>query len=328
MFTKSISATTMQSYNQRKRKGRANECFQQYQCPPEVLRIVSRSGFLEVKELGRFLFFTSPSFIANLFTDDDIWTLLLQSRFAFDTNSLNLLPMTAKETFLAYSKQVKRRPSVELRELRYAPADYEIIVNMFGTREGIADEAFDDAFFSTIVRGEDVPLFFKNGHITLNDKGSFGCHPDNVIQTTIHVHRLTDGKSICIGHALSEYFADRSIHFDSFGSDLEMEDPVYSKALMDKSEFECRHGCHGEGLSIDFGLEIDSEVLHIPVPMSFPIPTMESGEMAFGVIMCVAEKFTIASLNISAYSDGEMFPKEPKNVTFAHFLEGMRGWNY
>eukprot|EP00979_Chaetoceros_neogracilis_P017106 scaffold10177_cov250-Chaetoceros_neogracile.AAC.6 len=314
---KSIPANTMQTRNQRKRKERENECLQH--CP-EVLRLVSRSGFLKVKELGRFLFFISPSFIANLFTENEIWIVLLQSRFAFDNDTLNSLSMNAKHTFLAYSKQVKRRPIVKLKDLCYAPEDYEIIVNMFEMREGTAaaDDAFDNAFFTTIIRGHDCPEFFKNGQIELNDEGNLGCHPDSAIRTTIHVHRLTDGKTVCIYNADATAFSDGRIDFDFDDEKLEMEDPVYSKYLMDTFEIK-----FGQGVGIDFRLVIDSEEFHVPVP----------DETASGFIICAVEKFTIASLNISAEIElidepnAEAFPKEPTNATFAHFLEGMHGWN-
>jgi hypothetical protein len=308
----------MQTRNQRKRKERENECLQH--CP-EVLRLVSRSGFLKVKELGRFLFFISPSFIANLFTENEIWILLLQSRFAFDNDTLNSLSMNAKHTFLAYSKQVKRRPIVKLKDLRYAPEDYEIIVNMFERIGGTADDTFDNAFFTTIIPGHDCPEFFKNGEIELNDEGSYGCHPNSAVRTTVHVHRLTDGKTVCICDKFQNFDGD-GIEFDD--EKLEMEDLVYSKYLMDTFEIK-----FGQGVAMHFHLVIDYEEVHevyfrVHVFPEDMVPDMEWIEKGY-----FTPVYTIASLNIGAHIDdiGETFPKEPTNATFAHFLEGMHGWN-
>jgi len=305
-----ISCTTVQANLQRKRKVRDDEDLEQF---PEVLRLVSRSGFLRVKELGRLLLFNSPSFIGNLFNEAEIWTLLLHSRFAFDTETLQSLPMSAKETFLSYSKQEERRPSVNVRALSYSPKDYEIIINMFRS------DSLDDHFFSKIVRGEDAPDFFKNGKIQLNDVGAFLCHPEEGIQATIHLHRLTDGKTICIHRASGSNFDDDSVYFDMSGDAIEMEDLVYARSLVRKSDFS------GRGLlkiQMDFDLNIESEEFHIPIPMMQP----------WGFMICVAQKFSVAQLNVRVivddYQDVDEFPKDPKDVTFAHFLEGLYGWNH
>ena len=305
-----ISSTSVQAHLQKKRKVRDDEDH------PEVLRLVSRSGFLKVKELGSLLLFTSPSFIGHLFTEAEIWTLLLHSRFAFDTETLRSLPMSAKETFLSYSKQEERRPSVIVRALCYSPKDYEIIINMFRL------ESLDEAFFSTIVRGEDAPDFFKNGKIQLNDAGSFRCHPEGDILATIHIHRLTDGKTICIHRARNIEYDGEDVYFeDGPGDAIEMEDLVYARSLVCKSDFS------GRGLmKMDFDLKLDSEEFHIPIPMQ------PWGFMTQGFMICVAQKFSIAQLNVRVhidnYHDVDHFPKDPKDVTFAHFLEGLYSWNH
>lgn len=307
-----ISSTSVKVHLQRKRKVRDDEDLEQF---PEVLRLVSRSGFLRVKEMGRLLLFTSPSFIGNLFTEAEIWTLLLHSRFAFDTETLKYLPMSAKETFLSYSKQEERRPSVIVRALCYSPKDYEIIINMFRV------ESLDEAFFSTIVRGEDAPNFFKNGEIQLNDAGSFRCHPEGDILVTIHVHRLTDRKTICIHRARNIDNDDDHILFEDGPEDaIEMEDLVYARSLVRKSDFS------GRGfIKMDFDLKIDSEEFHIPIPMHW-------GFMTQGFMICVAQRFSVAQLNVRVhidnYHDVDDFPKDPKDVTFAHFLEGLYSWNH
>lgn len=309
-----ILSTSVKAHIQRKRKVRDDEDLEQF---PEVLRLVSRSGFLKVNELGRLLLFSSPSFIGNLFTEAEIWTLLLHSRFAFDSETLRSLPMSAKETFLSYSKQEERRPSVIVRALCYSPKDYEIIINMFRV------ESLDEAFFSTIVRGEDAPDFFKNGKIQLNDAGSFRCHPEGDILATIHIHRLTDGKTICIHRARNIEFDGEDVYFeDGPGDAIGMEDLVYARSLVCESDISCWSGL----MKMDFDLKIDSEEFQIPIPME------PWGFMAQGFIICVAQTFSVAQLNVRVdidnYHDVDHFPKDPKDVTFAHFLEGLYSWNH
>ena len=270
--------------------------------PTEVFRLISSSQFLSIKELGRFLLFTSKTMANALYSEDELWGVLIQSRFSFSPGALRELlvsmgtgtTMGSKETFLSlfHRGQRERSPTV-IRDLQYRPVDYKLIVNMF---EGDGGRAI----LSRIIDGEDVLSFFQDGSLTVTDLDlPVGDCVD--LKASVQILRMTDNKVLRLFQEQGPDDYDTDYIFFGFDSNLEFRDYDYSRRLYEEvcSDFEYVQGL-GIWLDVTYSHSCD----------------------------CGCSQ-NIQSLNLSAkldtLGDIEDFSAD-KEVTFAHFLEEFYGW--
>lgn len=260
----------------------------------EVLRLLSRTGFLPIKDLGRLLLLTSKSLTARLFNQDEVWSLLMQQRFSFPTNSL---PFSNKESFLTMSKeQNATKEPMAIRALRYLPKDYKVFINLFRGKGG-------RALISRCLDGESIPSFFEDGRIEVygcDVKFSEGDLDLLDLTITVHIYRLIDNKVLLFFRGKSEDPDVDGAWFPNEDGNLEMRDYNYARCLNKEitNLFEFL-----SGLKVDVFVSSNSE---------------NESFMEYGTIEVATE--------LIFDDDFEPFPTG-KVVTFAHYLEELYGWN-
>ncbi len=237
----------------------------------EILRLLTRSGFVSVKDLGKLLLCASKQMTNSIYTDDEVWKLLMKSRYNFDmkTNgnkddvsilyfpkfqnqeNLSITP-PLKQVFHSLQKRIVQRPSLPIRPLKFSPCDYTLIITIYEvypttTRDSNGNGAVQfirnrDAggrgrkvLLSRIVQGETIPDFFTSGKFKLDlcETKNTPFHEDAAeFEATIHAMR-SDGKSCCLLHSFGGDWLEWD-QFWFFHSCLEMNDLLYTKTLYDK----------------------------------------------------------------------------------------------
>jgi hypothetical protein len=268
----------------------------------EVLRLLSRTGFLPIKDLGRLLLLTSKSLTSSLFNQDEVWSLLMQKRFSFPSpaalllNNTNTLPFSNKEIFLAMSKERNAtKEAMVIRAPKYLPRDYIIFINLFRGKGG-------QALISRCLEGASIPSFFEDGRIEVYDcdlKFSDGELDGLDLNITVHIYRLVDHKVLLFFRGRCEDPDVDGAWFPSEDGTLEMRDYNYArflnKEITDLYEFL-------SGLKVDIFVSTNSE---------------NESCMEYGTIEVATE--------LIFDDDFEPFPTG-KPVTFAHYLEEIYGW--
>jgi len=289
--------------NQDKR-ARIDHHQQPHQSPAEVFRLITRSNFLTIQELGRFLLFTSKSMTNSIYdSSEEVWELLFLSRFG---PSIFSIPRSSKRSFLvATMKEEARRPPMDIRGLRYSPEQYQVIVNVFQSRGG-------QAILSKVMKGETVPTFFQHGNIIMKDL-KVQIDFDRYMGVSVHVHRLVDDKVICLYDSSDcDQFEEDQLYFYN-GDCLEMSDMPYARQLgKDLSTISESI----EGISMEIELKTGYERAEENVSCG-------CGCCIGGGKIYIKELEVLA--NIKEYDDYNAFPKD-SNVTFAHYLEEIYGW--
>ena len=275
----------------------------------EALRLLSSSGFLSIKELGKFLLLTSKNMTEGIYTGDEVWNLLFQSRFSFTT-----MPNNSKQAFLLYTMKEKRRPNIPIHKLRFNPGDYRIIINIFQHKGG-------KAVYSACLNGAEHKEFFASGTISLknlNIKVNTQKELGNNLVATLHIHRIPDDKVTCLFHCSEidweeDDDEERIWFFDSDG--LEMRDLVYSRRL-------------GEELS-SIGESIDGLTMEIDLKICYQHDMSEDENLTDLSCLCDCRQRFIKELVLITYTknyyDFNEFPLNSK-ATFAHYLEELYGW--
>eukprot|EP00979_Chaetoceros_neogracilis_P001577 scaffold274_cov215-Chaetoceros_neogracile.AAC.6 len=262
-----------------------------------VLRQLVDSGFLALVDIGRLLICTSKSTTECLYNDDpnDLWMFLLKQRCSLKEDTLSASKMTAKEIFLSTFQKKSEKPPMQIRNLRYSPQDYLIIVN-------ICDKEDDGrSLFSRAVPGQEIPDFFERGCFSLED---VNLHiPDYELPNhdiNVHIHRIADNRLMSFFEA--EDVEQHDSYFLCFMYyELEMADLEYSQYL-----FEEMMG--GQGCDFFTNLEL------------------QFNDSDCGCY-CILESITLETMILQEGND--IFEEFPGNqaVTFAHFLENMYAWD-
>ena len=97
----------------------------------DILCPLVHSGFLSLKDIGRLLIRTSKSITEYIYNDDsdDLWKYLLKQRFYFEEEALLESKIPAKNIFMSTFQKMSERPPMQIRDLRYSPQDYLIILD-------------------------------------------------------------------------------------------------------------------------------------------------------------------------------------------------------
>jgi hypothetical protein len=230
---------------------------------------------------------------------------LLKHRCSLDEDTLLASKMTAKEIFLSTFQKKSEKPPMQIRNLRYSPQDYLIIVN-------ICDKEDDGrSLFSRAIPGQEISDFFERGCFSLKDVNIYfpdyelPCHDIIVL-----IHRIADNRVITF------FKADEMDH--NFGvcslcsmyNELEMADFEYSQYL-----FEELMG--GEGYDEEL---MGGEGYDFHTTLALRFTDYDCG--------CCYGKLASITLETRIFEEGscERFPGN-QAVTFAHFLENMDGWD-
>jgi hypothetical protein len=282
----------------------------------EVWRLVTRQHFLTTEELGRFLLLTSKSFVQAMYTQEEIWVTLLHARFTFDiVNLLKTQPISPKQLFFNLNKGETKRHYPPLRELKYQPEDYLLLVNLFSSK--------GQAFYSKTISSstEDLKTFLEDGKIVL----PMDVECPQVWQTmldinvVIHLHRIPDQKTLCLFQTNTADWMDENWLWLSIENDfIEMNDLEYARMLYSEVD---RHGC-GQGIYLDVNLYTEY------------IGDRELFGCSCG-LCCQGGKEICKSLSIEAQirecdDDTPLDQKSLEDrggVTFAHFIENAYGWS-
>jgi len=264
--------------------------------PTEALRLIATSGFLSIKELGKFLLLTSKAMTSSMYTEKEVWHLLLQSRFSFSPETISKLPMHAREMFLAlFLRGEKKRRPIAIRDLEHQPSDYKVMINVF---EGLGGRAI----CSRMIDGGDIRSFFDDGSLTIGNLQLPFCYYED-LSVTVQILRLRDQKVLRLYQEQEPICSEVSYIFFGLQRHLELRDYDYGQRLF-------------EVISDD----LDQQMLGISVDVD--------AECHSCPCCCVAPH-EIHTLTVSAKldypEDVEDFPSG-RNVTFAHFLEEFYGW--
>ena len=159
-----------------------------------ILRQVIQSGYLDYREMGRFLLFVSKSITELSYLCNDIWKSLLVDRFGVEISyeMMNKLHCRPQKCFCHLTKT---KP-LKSQKIDFTPSDYRIIINVY-------DDVGKRIIFK-IVCGEEIGSFFNNGYAMIKSVNSLK-HPLYArysglfqMKTTVHIVRTPDQKSICI----------------------------------------------------------------------------------------------------------------------------------
>ena len=264
--------------------------------PTETFRLITTSQFLSIKELGRFLLFTSKAMTRSIHTEDEVWSLLLQSRFSFSPETISKLPMNAKDTFLAliHRGQQKRVP-IAIRDLEYQPSDYKVMINIFEGQGG-------KAILSRIVDGENASSFFEDGSLTVkNLQLPYGNSED--LSVNVQILRLRNhNKALHLFQKQGPVDCDCGYIFFGWQRHLlELRDYDYGRKIFEAI------GCEYQQV-LGISVEVDTDC---------------------NCCSCCLGPNEIHTLKVIAKldypEDIEDFPRG-REVTFAHFLEEFYGW--
>lgn len=239
--------------------------------PPEIMRQIILSNYLNYKEMGKLLLLVSKLITAQVFTSDDVWKILLISRFGVD------IAYEVMESFNCGPKKcfyhlIKKEP-VRVARLRYSPSDYRIIINVY--------DDFGKRVIFKMLRGEESSGFFRDGYTVL--KGAKGLQSPVYtkysglfrMKATVHIVRVSGQKSLCIldeRKGLNEYSIERK-HFIFTTSanpsssltlvDGDGTDGIYFNLRMKIRNISSRDICnHGYNMAL-YG-NITLEALHHP----------------------------------------------------------------
>jgi hypothetical protein len=279
----------------------------------ESFRLVCRSNFLSIQDLGRLLLFTSNTLTRSMYTKKELWTLLLLSRFNLDLKSILSARISAKFLFLSLMEKEYKLQTTPIRNLEYKPSDYQIIVNVFQGRGG-------RAIASKVVNGNSVPSFFSNGKLELRDLNVRVNVDDSDLGITAHIFRLRDGNTMCLYESNECDMMDCNAFSFFTKNEVVFSDLVYAKALDRYLLDEHNYFNYMDGMKMEANMTTET----VSAPHEKVLSYCDCGnQIIFGykqikAIEIVAELYQ--------YDDFFSFPENPKTVTFAHYLEAMQGW--
>lgn len=279
----------------------------------EIFRLVTRSNFLSIQDLGKFLLFTSNSMTKSMYAKEEVWALLLLSRFRFDLGSFPSPRIPAKTMFLSFMAKERQRPLMPIRDLQYSPQDYQLIVNVFQQGGG-------RAIASRVVSGDDAPSFFSQGKFEVEDVDARVNLEDMGLRITVHILRLVDGQVVCLFDSTDFDMLDCDLTYFGPGGDLEFSDLAYSQSLDNALIKDSGPVEFMDGIAIE--ATVTTQIVSAPEEKLLSI--CECGDrIVFGYKVI---KTIEVSAQIDQYDEYISFPKDSA-VTFAHYLETMRGWD-
>jgi hypothetical protein len=298
-----------------------------------VLRQLVDSGFLALVDIGRLLICTSKSTTECLYNDDpnDLWMFLLKQRCSLKEDTLSASKMTAKEIFLSTFQKKSEKPPMQIRNLRYSPQDYLIIVN-------ICDKEDDGrSLFSRAIPGQKIPDFFERGCFSLKDVNLDLHHEDKSFllerfsRINVYIHRIADNRVMSFFE--SEYVEMHGSFFRYCTNDeLEMADVEYSQYLFEEfmggqgydfcSKLELQF--HDDGCYDGCEDWCDSGWADGEVPRKLCDGSCQD---AYNIYANEPVSITLETMIIQK-GNPLYFPiPGNQNVTFAHFLENMYAWD-
>lgn len=305
---------------------------------PEVMRLIAHSEFLGYQELGRYLLFTSKALTKSIFSAEEVWKLLLQIRFNFPTNLPLPIPSVAsfremqiKRLFLSLVTKESRRPAPEIRTLGFRAEDYSFIFNIHSPRDLQGQRT---TMVTKIIEGESISSFFINGcfevPLTSRDTPKFDINLGYGVSITLHVMR-SDGKSMCLFDSYDSSGPDGdmdNMYFFVGSESLIMSDLIYQRHLYEiiSSKYP------GDG-PINTGLIFDVDLFFSVVRNETCV--IDDSRIECGCCYCCPIMHSFDSVRVGAkldfFDDYLEFPSEVKSIegkqiTFAHILEGLRGW--
>jgi len=276
----------------------------------DVLRPLVHSGFLSLKDIGCLLICTSKSITECLYNDDsdDLWRFLLKQRCSFEEEALLASKMSAKKIFLSTFQKKSERPPMQIRDLRYSPQDYLIIVN--ASYEG----GDGRSIFSRVISGQDIPGFFQRGCFSLEEL-QVDIDLDDLLDVSlkIHIHRIADNR--VMNFFESDDIDDNGDCINLYSHEaLEMADLEYSRHLANEL-------MGGQGYDIDTYAGLG----YMDVDLGYEVceESCESaGDGTCGKLLYIGLEVRIVVNDFEEIVD---FPID-EAVTFAHFLENMYAW--
>ena len=170
----------------------------------QVFKLVSTSGFVDTKQLGKLLLLTSKAMTAAAFEKpDDVWKHLLFQKWSH-ARAMELLQSTgwsAEKCFRHFATKACTTDKDRfqgLRPLKYKPEDYLIIVTL--------KDNVNDLDVCKTIRGSEVPDFFEKGEAKVYFESPLwvgtvleeeGLYYDRF--TNVNIMRAPDNKYACVG---------------------------------------------------------------------------------------------------------------------------------
>ena len=124
-----------------------------------ILRQVIQSGYLDYREMGRFLLFVSKSITELSYLCNDIWKSLLVDRFGVEISyeMMNKLHCGPQKCFCHLTKT----EPLKSQKIDFTPSDYRIIINVY-------DDVGKRIIFK-IVCGEEIVRLAVSGCSGIDD---------------------------------------------------------------------------------------------------------------------------------------------------------------
>jgi len=283
----------------------------------EVLRLLTRSGFVSVHSLGKLLLCTSKKMTNSIYTNDEVWKLLIQSRFSFDSfnSPTSILPLSLKQVFHFLQKREARRPATPIHTLEFVPRDYTLIVSLYYMDWNDKKQAI----FTKFIDGDTIPSFFIDGSFEF-DLSDDTPYYDFIL--SIHIMRA-DGKCCCLlGSEIGQEMRENQIWF--YQNRLEMNELNYANTLW-KNLPSSSHYSSIEVME-DVGLQVDLDYVIPSFPevenSVFYLEMVSFRKISVEAVFSLPHEF-VAFRKMNSWKDE---PSKASNITFAHFLEELYGW--
>lgn len=292
----------------------------------DVFHIVVAKNFLEPKQLGQLLLFTSKRLTASAFPGQAphregveetravinraVWKQLCCSHWGeenADTLIEGMNPMTPEAVFRSIAN-IGTKDFFKLRPLQYSPGDYVVIVTVYDRNNN------NKNVLCKTIPGEDIPSFFENGEAHVNFEQSIAILPSGGIstKTLVHIMRIPDQKVVQVENQSKGY------HPHVSDGRVEMQEP-------DWEIFQS-----GPRMSIDYGNSLLGahfrfwDSFRVEVEFDFRLDCTKIG--VFGIDLCAS----FVACEESVDEDGRVAETSAitqKRVTFAHLLEGLHAFD-